>query len=444
MRSKSYDILETDHYSRIRERKRRGRNIFIAIVILLIVIVTMLMILRVMRRNKPSPRFMFLSREKIAETQQVDALILRDESVFEAREDGIWRPEFPNGSRISKGETVGYILKDRNDDILKRLEKAENDILARLYELIQTQNHVAANQIYAEAENDMRNVISILYTRLINRDLRSLNSDETAMQVILDQRNERLKNYKFDDEQLDKLIQNYELIEDRLSQDATRVNATQAGIFIRTVDGLGNSLTTERYKDISAAEFKSYLTKSPRDRLPEIVSAEKDKPLFALTSSIEQYFVCLLPPGFANRAQVNSVINAVSSVDGINLDHCTVVRSEETEEGTLLVLRCDAFLERFVDRRVVPLELSVDEEEGLRVPRTALIDFKEGNTTAHIYVVSGGYIQKTEVGIKHHNDDFALIESLDDAPYKVEISTMIVLNPEVTEEGEAVRGISNY
>ncbi len=52
-----------------------------------------------------------------------------------------------------------------------------------------------------------------------------------------------------------------------------------------------------------------------------------------------------------------------------------------------------------------------------------------------------GYIQKTSVKIVEHNEDYALIESLEQAEYPIDISTMIVLNPQDVTVGDSATGL---
>jgi len=118
-----------------------------------------------------------------------------------------------------------------------------------------------------------------------------------------------------------------------------------------------------------------------------------------------------------------------------------VIKSEETVDGTMIIMRCNTSLERLSDRRVVSMDVELNKESGLRVPLNALIDFKPGNVEAEILIENNGYIEKTQVKIKKHNLDYALIESLEDAEYQVGPSTMIVLNPNDVSVGDSATGL---
>lgn len=433
-------IPEVERYRKIQLRKKRGRTISLVIVVLTIVIITMLMIMRILNHYKPSPQFMFLAEREISDNYEVKALIIRDETVFRSSEAGKVRSLFADGSKVAKNETLAYVIPEKQNEELKELQSIEDEIINYQYELIEEYNNVGARQIYNETSDLTRNTLTNVYTELLNNNFLDIATDESTLNSILNQRNERLRNYDFDDHRLEDLLDHFHKLEEELGAQSDLVQSSQSGIYIRTYDGLEDRLNPANINNLTAEQLREYLKDSPQGRLETIVQVEKGDPLYCLTNSIEQYFAFFIPSGSSSNVQVSSRVDAKTK-EGIKLNDGLVVQSNETEEGTMVIMLCNTSLERLSDRRVVDLNVELNKKQGLRVPLSALLDYKSGNTESDILIENSGYIEKTRVKVVETNDEYALISDLEKAEYPIGISTMIVLNPKDVSIGDSATGI---
>ncbi|NLM19187.1 MAG: hypothetical protein GX217_04085 [Clostridiaceae bacterium] len=431
---------DVERYRKIQQRKKWSRIIGLVIIILIIMIITMLMIVRILNHYKPAPQFMFLTEKYISDNYEVEALIIRDETVFRSPADGTVRSLFADGSKVAKNEKLIYVVPDQQIDGLKELQAVENEIINYQYELIEDNGNVGAKQIDYETSSQTRDILSNVYTGLINNNFSDLATDEAALDSVLDLRNERLRDYDFKDTRLDELLNHYHELENEIGLKSNIIQSSQSGIFIRTYDGLEDRLNPANIDNLTAELLTDYLENAPEGRLEQIDLAKKDEPLYCLTNSIEQYFAFFIPSGKSTNVQVSSTVDAVTR-DGINLNDGLVIKSEETAGGTMIIMRCNTSLERLSDRRIVSLDVELNKESGLRVPLSALLDFKPGNVEAGIMIEKNGYIEKTQVKIKKHNHDYALIESLEKAEHQIGLSTMIVLNPDDVSVGDSATGL---
>lgn len=188
---------------------------------------------------------------------------------------------------------------------------------------------------------------------------------------------------------------------------------------------------------ITPQEVKSYLAKAPLPHLVEEVKAGQD--LYKLSRSSDQYFACFIPA--SSLAKLSGLeeagyVRVYCPANGITIKKANIVRFEAAPDGALLILQSRQNLESFVSMRKAPLTLYANESKGLRVPKTALVDYSPGNLEAGLKLVDGGYVQEARVKIVSTNEEYALVESLPDSPYKVEVSTMILLNPDSMQAGE--------
>jgi ribulose bisphosphate carboxylase small subunit len=68
----------------------------------------------------------------------------------------------------------------------------------------------------------------------------------------------------------------------------------------------------------------------------------------------------------------------------------------------------------------------------------SLVDYKEKKTEASIMIVSEGLTQLRSVRILDHDDQYAIIEPIDDSENAPVVSTILVVNPDSVEEGQII------
>ncbi len=431
---------EIERFREMQKRKSRRQTLTLIILIMVIAVITLLMILRIVNHYKPTPQFMFLTERELSDNYEVKALIIRDETVFRSPSAGAVRSFFADGSKVAKNEELAYIIPQTEDDTLTGLQNIENEIINYQYELLESDNNVGARQIDQETSARIREVISNVYSEILNNRFSDISTDEAALHTILSERNERLRNYNFNDERLEELLNRYHELEEELSAKSNIIESTQSGIYIRSYDGLEDRLNPENMENMTAAELDQFLKTAPQGRLDLIVEVQKNDPLYCLTNSINQYFAFFIPAGKSTQVQVSSPIEGISD-EGISLTDGLVVRSEETDFGTMIIMKCNTALERLANRRVVDLSLKVNKQSGLRVPISALVNYAQGNLEADIYVENSGFIKQTAVKIIAANANYALIESTENAEIPIGSSTMVILNPKDVQIGDSATGI---
>ncbi|MDD7402060.1 MAG: HlyD family efflux transporter periplasmic adaptor subunit [Eubacteriales bacterium] len=424
------------NYDRRFQRESKRRSFIMASAALLLLCMTLLLFLRIWQR-RPQPRFLFLTEEWLAQEVDLDALLIRDESVYKAPLDGIFRAFIPQGSRVSKDAWIGQILPEGDLEQVRKLDKANNDVNDRRYELLAEGRGGNAARVFEAGENSIHRNLHVFYDQMAADDYSKLAELEMELRLIMEQRLEDAQAFAFEDEELDRLISVRDRLEEN-SLDAIRnISSEASGIFIRQLDGLELDLVPELAMSITPQEVKSYLAKAPLPHLVEEVKAGQD--LYKLSRSSDQYFACFIPA--SSLAKLSGLeeagyVRVYCPANGITIKKANIVRFEAAPDGALLILQSRQNLESFVSMRKAPLTLYANESKGLRVPKTALVDYSPGNLEAGLKLVDGGYVQEARVKIVSTNEEYALVESLPDSPYKVEVSTMILLNPDSMQAGE--------
>ncbi|MDO5033745.1 MAG: HlyD family efflux transporter periplasmic adaptor subunit [Eubacteriales bacterium] len=418
------------------EREGKYRIFVVACVVLILLSLTLFLILKIWQR-RPQPRFLFLTEEWLAQEVSLDALLIRDETVYKAPLGGVFRAFIPQGSKVAKNARIGQILPAGDLEEIRKMDKANNDVNDRRYELLAEGRGGNAARVFEAGENSIHRSLHVFYDQISGDDYSKLPELEMELRLIMEQRVEDAQVFEFQDEELERLI----VIRDRLEEnslDAIRNLSSEAsGIFIRQLDGLELDLVPELAQTINAQELKSFLLKAPTPEMVEEVETGQD--LYKLARSSDQFFACFIPANSLAKLsglEEAGYVRIYCPANGINIDKAHIVRFEAAADGAILVLQSRQNLESFVSMRKAPLTIYANESRGLRVPKSALLDYSPGNLEAGLKIVDGGYVQEVRVKILATNEEYALIEGLPDSPYPVELATMILLNPDSMKAGD--------
>lgn len=429
--------LKLEAYKRRRVREQKNRAYGITVLLLILAVITIFMILRVMGRQRPEARYMFLTEEWLSKEVEADALIIRDETVYKSPIEGIFRSFVPQGSKVAKKADLGEILPKDKIAELRQIEKANNDVNDRRYELIEQGKGGDARRIFEAGNEAVRRNLGILYDYLILNDNSKTAEIESELRLTMEQRVEDIRSFEFEDPELERLTAYRDTLENAASGSKQTIVSEASGVFIRYVDGLESELNKETALSMTPEQLEKYLGKA-RSGSTMIEEVKAGDPLYKLSRDINQYFVMLIPRGYVSSSDEHTALRVYSPLNGVELNDAYIVRVEETRQGSLLVFRSNRALESFCAMRRAPLKLYLKENKGLRVPKSALIGYKEGNLEAEVKLVYGGYVHTCPVKISETNTYYALIQPVDNTPYPIEVSTMILLNPESMEEGDPI------
>lgn len=429
-------MAEMERYRKQQKRERKQMIFRRVLLLLLLVIITILSIIIILNRSKPEPNFLFLTVQPLSEEAQADCLIVRDETVYSAPANGYFHSFIPQGSKVAKGEKLGQVVSAESLDALRQIDKANQDVDERRMSLLAKGEGGSAQQIFQSSDEEIRRNIRLFYDLVLSRQENKVAEVDSNLRLLMAQRVLDVENIEFEDGELERLQAYRDGLEEASRGQFVEVLSEHAGSFIRTVDGLEEELIPDKLATITEKELKDYLARSGGGSQAEILEA--GDPMYKLSRSIDYYFVTVIPRGFRSLIERGSQLSASCAANAVELNSLVVERIEEVKEGTLLVLRADTMLEAFAGMRRADLRLNLSRSKGLRVPKTALIGYEEGNLEADIKVVNGGFIRLCPVKILESNAYYALIEATEDSPYKVEVSSMVLLNPESMKEDDPI------
>jgi hypothetical protein len=389
---------------RIERRKARNRAISLSIFVMAIMLVTMLLILSVMRQAKPSPRFIFIQTGTINQTIEGTALIIRDEISFASPSGGLLKPLAAEGSRVARGQKLAFVIPADRESQLADLQKCEDDIVRLQTELMNVGKGAGASAIFAESASALSPIINLIRTDVTKGTLTNISGYSSSIDVILEQRAAKLMTIDFRDARLTALEARRANLEKSLGLDAGTLYCQKPGIVSFRLDGLESSLGPERAETLTPAEYRELISAGSWRHLAA-GPVNKDQPVLRISSSLRQFLVFLLPDASAGQFPVGEIRTIFIPGDALTIENCRIIRSEDTEAGTLLVFHTDRRIERLADFRTLRGELVVSSTTGMKVPVTALLNVDDPKKEADLMIVSGGYTRNCRVRILDQDRD---------------------------------------
>lgn len=429
--------LSAEKLARIERRKARNRAASLAMLVMLIMLVTVVAIILVMRQTRPRPRFLFIQTGEVVHQVASTGLIVRDEQVFTAPDDGTIKPLASEGSRVAKGQKLAMVIRSGKEDDLADLQKIERDIIDLQNELMNHGKGAGAQAIYDESAASLATVINLVRSDISRGTLANLNAYEASLSVILDQRTARLMKVDFDDARLTSLQQTQQALEQQLGLDSGTLVCEKPGIVSFKLDGLEDDLSILGATALTADDYRR-LTKDTPPSAAVGGSVAKGSPVLRIASNLYQVLIFLLPDTDSSTFVINDVHTVNIPADGMTIDNCQVLRSVADGTGTLVVFKTDHKVEWLADRRLVQAELTVSRTSGLKVPLTSLIDLDTDSGQASLMIVTGGFTQICKVDVLDSDRESAIVQAIETERNKPVASSILVVNPESIEAGEFI------
>ncbi len=436
-RLKPRQASDVERLMRIERRKVRNRAITMSIGVLFIMLITAVMIIAVMNQTKPRPRFMFIQEGTVEHKVSSTGLIIRDESVFTAASGGVLKPMATEGSRVARGQKVAMIIPADQQEKIRELAKLEQDIVDLQIELMNSGKGAGARAIYDETNAALSSVVNLIRSDLIRSDVSSIGGYSTSLDVLIDQRSTKLLPIDFRDSRIEQLKNTRSQLELSLGLDARTIICQQPGILSFELDGLEEQISIDSALTITPDQLQNYIGSSTSSEETDNI-VEQDEPVLRITGSINQVLLFWLDDADAANFEIDSYQNLSIPKDGIVIPDCRIIRSQSYENGVLAAFETSRRIEWFSDRRTVDAEIITASTTGMRVPMVSLIDHNDKNGAAGIMVVNGGLTEHVNVRVIDHDNEYAIIEPIENESYAPEISTILVVNPSSVEEGQII------
>lgn len=329
----------------------------------------------------------------VRDSAPVSGIVVRDESVLFSVYSSVYLTA-EEGKRVSGGQTLAEAFD--SEDALRRAVRA-GELRQLIGQLTSQLDAAAAASDMLRLETDIQGDVQALRASLNSRELAGV--EELALSL-----KTRVFTASSDEADIRGRLEAYqaELRELQRLSDAQSalITAPESGLFSTAVDG---------WEDLGTAALKK-ITVSALAALLEQERAVPDYALGKLVYGTKWTYAVLMDQAAADRLQLGKQVSILFGRyynERLEMKVSWISALEDGQRAVLLT--CDTDMTDVLSMRRQEAELVFTEEEGLRIPRSALHADEEGR--ACVYVQTGLQAEKKLVELCHDYGDFYMVTS---------------------------------
>jgi len=298
-----------------------------------------------------------------------DALVIRQESVYEAPEYGRVTFLVAEGEPVEKEAPVAVLYKaNYKEELVYQLYNVQEKILS--YQ----QENIVQEIIDKDLERVEKEIAgTVASIQIVVRDLQLDNLDdyEKRLRSLFDSRQKILNQKMKPDPYLERLYKEESELNRQLEEWKVELVAPESGLISFSLDGMEDILGAKAVNYITIEDFKSFYGKDVWEQEDDGKEAKADQPFFKIVQPGKWYVACLISNSQINYVEVEEVDVSfigpqVQTIKG------RVYRVVEEKGEILVIVEFNEKVEDFINKRSVKVEISKNFQ-GFMVPADAVV-----------------------------------------------------------------------
>lgn len=324
---------------------------------------------------------------------------IRDESVIKQNYTGVLSYPIADGSKVANGSVVAYVYGSESDiEINRKIEELSDEI--DLLKAAQNPGTVltAKPDFIAPLISERYQAVA---TRLAKRDISDIKSQRDELLTLMSIYQISVKQEDGYDDRIAQLNSQIDELAKRRKNSKSEIVSPDAGYFVSTTDGYESTLTMEKSGELTADTIKDVIAneRSVRENrsksdIGKLVRGYNWKIAGIIDNSDSVY-----NPGDSVKLSFASTPDTVNAV-------IESLEPTDNPEEWVLILRCEEMTFKLVQKRVERVEMTLNDFEGIKVPREAL-RFNKNNEKG-CYVLWGQRVLFKKVDPIFESDEYLL------------------------------------
>lgn len=346
-----------------------------------------------------------------------NGVYIRDEQVLTFDGGGVISYVVPDGGKLSKNSVVAYIYSTEQDiEIKQDISKLQSELDV----LVKIQNPGTTE--VAQPSN-LSSLIEELYLNIVyNKELGNMakvQSDKSELLVLLSTMQIVTDPESSFQGRIDDLNAQITELEKQLSNPISTIWVDKPAYFISYVDGYEGILSTSNMYDLTVEDIN--------DVNDEVDDLDTTNVVGKLIDDYRWYMVGVIDNSKGTFSVGNTVTLKLESSAITTTGKITQIKDTDNPNESIVYVVCNQLTEGLVQHRVETVEMSVENYEGIRVPKEAL-RFMEVTETDEdgtemvvdyegVYVKVGEKYQFKKIEVIYRGDDYVISEALADDDY---------------------------
>lgn len=298
-----------------------------------------------------------------------DALVIRQESVYDAPEYGRVNFLVAEGESVEKEAPVAVLYKaNYKEELVYQLYNVQEKIL-----LYQQENIVQEiiDKDLEKVEKDIVGTVASIQVAVRDLQLDKLDDYEKRLRSLFASRQKVLDQKMGSDPYLERLYKEEAELNKQLEEWKVELVAPESGFISFSLDGMEDILGAKAVNYIKIEDFKSFYGKDVVEQVDSGEDANADQPFFKIVQPGKWYAACLI-----SKPQINYVEGQEVDVSFIGPQVQTikgkVYRIVQGKGETLVIVEFNEKVEDFINKRSVKVEISKNFQ-GFMVPAGAVV-----------------------------------------------------------------------
>lgn len=424
------------------ERRSTGRRLLVmGVFVLVTLFLTLAMIRMIIKSTAPEPKLYIVQEGSIVSEIYDKALLVRNEVVLDSPAAGVLLPNVNDGDKVRKDQVLGRIISSGGEDLWDKLEEIKYRISTRQLELMADGELGRAESLYLSADDKLLPLVNQIRRGGNAYSLPEKQLLAERMQIIVNERNERLMDYTGNDEKLLQLFAEKEEAEEELADYAVDLKSPLSGLVSFAPDSLSGEIDAEKIMEMSPAEVKSLMENASDAEADASRKVSASEDVAFLLRDIYQYIVFILPDRQVSEFPLNNLYDIEFPDEGIMAEDAELEYADADKDQLLLVFKTDKELAPLINRRYLNAKINLESERGLKVPKEALIFPEEHNSSfAKLMIVRSGYVYAEQVEVLKMDEKYAIVASPIGAQNELSVGSIVVQNPASAADGEQLGG----
>lgn len=425
--------------AKLQKQEKRRRRITVFCFTCSLLLLTLAVAGVIMQQTRAKIHLYILKNGDLEQKYSSFGFVAREERVLYAPVAGELQAIKAEGSLVAAEQEVANIVTVDISDIKSKNDNIEQQISEQILTMLKQGRNLQANQLFSKSDSSMLPTINLLRHDLSHNVLSHLNTYVYNLQPLMQERNFSLKQVNLADPVIENLRTEQKVLAHELKEKARIIETPTAGLISYKINPLAIDVNTETIQSMSYDQFINYYNAAKPSVSTNGTKIKEKLPIIRLIDTRYQYFLLQVANAKTSDFTVNNNYKLEVAGLGQVIEKCNLLRVTPDASGVLLLLKCDRNVESLLDKVAIKANLIKATHSGLIIPKAALLyDNVNRESTAYIYVVKAGFIEKEQVRVLESNEQNAIIQGLNEKETVIKDGAIIVLNPRQVKAGQQV------
>ena len=341
---------------------------------------------------------------QITESVGFEGVYVRDEQALTYDGSGVISYLHEDGSKVAKDSSVATVYgnaRDVDSELAIRRYQAEIALLQRSQDKGTTEVAQQESVSRMISERQMELVADV-----DNGDLEAARQTQSALLELMNILQVATGKAVDFNARIQYLQDSISSLQGGMEQSPVSVMTDRSGYFVSVVDGYEDSLTLDTAGSLTMDEINAITGGAKKTPPPNAVGKIIDSYAWKLVGIVDAGQTELFRAGRAVTLRLASYGSVQATVDSI-----------EPQEGTdkaVIILACDRLVSNLTRNRTEWVEMSVQDYEGIRVPRAAVRFYEDEKG---VFIKFGQEIRFRKINTLFETDDYVIVEQSPEPDY---------------------------